>query len=154
LEKGKPAVVDADNTLGDALAVSPDKQQLVASSKHSHWLYNYIIQPDGSLKDKQSLYWLHNPGNDDTTDIHSMAFDTLGNLYVATSIGVQVCDQNGRVRAILPLPAGSVTSLWWGGEQMDTLSVSCHGKIYQRKLKVRGALSSDKAIKPVSQGAG
>jgi len=152
--KGKATTVDTDNLLGDALAISPDKQQLVASIKHAHWLYDYIIRPDGSLTDKQTLYWLHNPDNNDTTDIHSIAFDTSGNLYVATPIGVQVCDQNGRVRAILSLPEGGVTSLWWGGEQMDTLFVSCHGRTYQRKLRVRGALSSDKAVKPITQGAG
>lgn len=152
--KGKAVVVEKDLNLGDALAVSPDKAQLVVSGKHSHWLYDYTIQPDGKLSDKQTLYWLHNPGNDDTSDIHSLAFDVNGNLYVATNIGVQVCDQNGRVRAILSLPGGPITSLWFGGENFDTLFVICGNKLYYRKLKVTGAKSSEKAVKLVSQGAG
>ncbi|MEP6949819.1 MAG: SMP-30/gluconolactonase/LRE family protein [Ginsengibacter sp.] len=152
--KGKTVVMDNDASLGDALAVSPDKTQLVVSGKHSHWLYDYIIQPGGKLTEKQRLYWLHNPGNDDTSEIHSFAFDTNGNLYVATEIGVQICDQNGRVRAILSLPGGSVASLWFDPENLDTLYVTSGAKIYKRKLKVTGAPSSQKAIKPVSQGEG
>ena len=152
--KKKVRVVDKDDQLGDALAVSPDKAQLVVSGKHSHWLYDYIIQPDGALTYKQKLYWLHNLGNDDTSEVHSMAFDTHGNLYVATEMGVQVCDQNGRVRAILSLPEGAVTSLWFGVEKLDTLFISCSGKLFRRKLKVTGAPSSQKATIPESQGPG
>lgn len=152
--KGKAMVVDMDAGLGNALAVSPDKRQLVVSGKHSHWLYDYIIQPDGKLTDKQTLYWLHNPGNDDKSEVQSLAFDINGNLYAATAIGVQVCDQNGRVRAILSLPGGPVTSLWFGGEKSDTLFVTSGGKLYKRKLKVTGASSSQKAVIPASQGAG
>ncbi|WP_214072394.1 alpha/beta hydrolase-fold protein [Mucilaginibacter sp. dw_454] len=151
--KGKKIIADHDENLGYALAVSPDKKQLVVSVRHSHWLYDYTIQPDGKLTDKQTLYWLHNPGNNDTTDVHSIAFDTNGNLYVATEIGVQVCDQNGRVRAILSLPDGAINTLWFGGEKLDTLFVICGNKLYRRKLKATGAVSSQKAITPPSQGA-
>ena len=83
-----------------------------------------------------------------------MEFDTNGNLYVATELGVQVCDQNGRVRAILSLPGGAVSSLSFGGEKLDTLFVICGGKLYKRKLRATGAPSSQKAATPPSQGAG
>jgi gluconolactonase len=152
--KKKARVMDKDSNLGYALAVSPDKGQLVVSGKHSDWLYNYIIQPDGTLAHKQRLYWLHNPGNNDTREVRSMAFDTTGNLYVATEMGVQICDQNGRVRAILSLPGGAVTSLWFGGEKLNYLFVTCEGKVYKRKLKITGMLPSQKAISPPSQGGG
>jgi len=151
---GKTIILDKDAMLGSALAISPDKLQLVASGKHSHWLYDYIIHPDGTLADKQTLYWLHDPGNNDTSEVQSLAFDTNGNLYVATDIGVQVCDQNGRVRAILSLPGGPVSELWFDPANLNILFVKCGGKLYKRKLKVTGAPPSQKAITPLSQGAG
>jgi gluconolactonase len=58
------------------------------------------------------------------------------------------------VRAILPLPGGAVTSLWFGGEKFNDLFVTCRGKIYKRKLKATGILPSQKAISPPSQGGG
>jgi gluconolactonase len=152
--KGKTVVMDKDVNLGNALAVSPDKGQLIVSGKHSHWLYDFSIQSDGTLADKQRLYWLHNPGNEDTAEVRSLAFDTDGNLYVATELGVQVCDQNGRVRAILSLPGGAVSALWFGGEKLNTLFVSSGGKVYKRRLNATGSLSSQKAVLPKSQGGG
>ncbi len=152
--KGKSVVVDKDAGLGNTFAISPDKKQLVVSARHSHWLYNYIIQADGTLKHKQKLYWLHNPGNEDEMEIGSLAFDRNGNLYVASSLGVQICDQNGRVRGILSLPAGAVMDLWFGKANLDTLFVICGGKTLKRKLNTKGSLSTQQTIKPVSQGGG
>ncbi|QNF34481.1 SMP-30/gluconolactonase/LRE family protein [Adhaeribacter swui] len=152
--KNKTRVVDQDQNLGNAIAISPDKKQLIASIKHSSWLYNYTVEPNGTLANKQKLYWLHNPGNEDNREISSMAFDELGNLYVATELGIQVCDQNGRVRAILPLPSGQPIALWFDQETPDFLFVKTTDKVYRRQLKVKGVHSTQEAVIPKSQGAG
>ncbi len=62
------------------------------------------------LKDNQPtcgepFYWLH---NDDSRplDIQTITFDGNGNLWAVTNLGIQICDQNGRVRGILRLPQG------------------------------------------------
>jgi sugar lactone lactonase YvrE len=72
-----------------------------------------VIQPDGSLRDKQPYFWLHMTDIPNDSGAEDLAVDAHGNLYVATRMGVQVCDQNGRVRAILPLPTpcGAVRSV-------------------------------------------
>jgi sugar lactone lactonase YvrE len=75
---------------------------------------------------------------DDGSGAAAMAVDTQGNLYVATRMGVQVCDRNGRVEGILSLPQGEVTSLCFGGNQFNALFIVCGGKIYQRKMAVPG----------------
>lgn len=51
----------------------------------------------------QRFYWLHSYGNT-LVSKGPMAFDSKGNLFVLTDIGIQVCDQNGRVRFILEIP--------------------------------------------------
>jgi len=55
-------------------------------------------------------------------------------------MGIQVCDQNGRVRAILPLPtpSGPVRSLCFAGPQFDILYVTDGVHVFRRRLKVRG----------------
>lgn len=50
-----------------------------------------------------------------------MVFDENGNLYAASEMGIQVCDQNGRVRAILTLPSGRISSVIFGGRNNDVL---------------------------------
>jgi hypothetical protein len=85
-----------------------------------------------------------------------LALDIHGNLYVATRMGIQVCDQNGRVRAILPLPtpSGPVLSLAFGGEHFDTLYATDGKQVFARKLKVPGYPQFSKPVKVTSHGAG
>ena len=52
---------------------------------------------------EQRFYWLHSYGNAPVSK-GPMDFDSKGNLFVLTDIGIQVCDQNGRVRFILEIP--------------------------------------------------
>jgi sugar lactone lactonase YvrE len=56
------------------------------------------------MSQRQRFYWLHMTDIPNNSGAQDLAVDTHGNLYVATRMGIQVCDQNGRVRAILPLP--------------------------------------------------
>ena len=76
-----------------------------------------------------------------------MLFDAKGYLYVATAVGVQICDQNGRVRAILSLPGGSVESIAFAGNNLFAIS---GGKLYVRKLLRSGVHQGS----PKSEGQG
>jgi hypothetical protein len=112
------------------------------------------MNEDRSLSSGQQWYWLHNSDNYDWQEKGNMAFDTDGNLYVATPMGVQVCDHNGRVRAILSLPSGGVSSLCFAGENKDILFIVSGGKVYYRKFKIKGMTSDMQPVKVQSQGAG
>ena len=68
-------------------------------------VWQYILR-DGELTCGEPFYWLHNDDNSRPLDIQSITFDGNGNLWAATNIGIQICDQNGRVRGILRLPQG------------------------------------------------
>ena len=68
-------------------------------------VWQYILQ-DGQPTWGEPFYWLHNDDNSRPLDIDSITIDGKGNLWAATATGLQVCDQNGRVRAILRLPNG------------------------------------------------
>lgn len=68
-----------------------------------------------------------------------MRVDRDGRLYVATRMGIQICDQAGRVNCIVPTPNGRVSNIAFGGEHFDSLLATCGDKVYIRKLKVKGA---------------
>lgn len=80
-----------------------------------------------------------------------MAFDAKGNLYVATTMGVQVCDHNGRVRAILSLPAGRVDALAFSG---NYLFVQCGARLFVRRLHATSYNSWETPVSYKSQGQG
>jgi sugar lactone lactonase YvrE/enterochelin esterase-like enzyme len=138
---GEKQVVDTGLRYANGITLSPDQTLLYAADYRSHWIYAYQIQPDGSLAAKQRFHWLHAPDNADDAGADGMRVDRDGRLYVATRLGIQVCDQAGRVQCILPTPNGRVANLCFGGEKFDTLFATCGDKVYRRKLKVVGANS-------------
>lgn len=132
-------IVDTGLRFANGVTMSPDQTLLYVADYRSHWVYSYQIQPDGTLAFKQRYYWLHVPDHDDDSGADGLRMDRDGRLYVATRLGVQVCDQPGRVQCILPTPNGKVSNLCFGGENFDTLFATCGDKIFKRKLKVQGA---------------
>ncbi len=134
----------------NGIALSPDQTLLYAADYRSHWVYSYVIQPDGTLAHPQRYYHLHSRDEDDESFADGLKVDRDGNLYVATRLGIQICDQAGRVNAIIPTPNGRITNLVFGGENFDTLYASCNDKVYKRKLKVRGANAWEPPHKPTA----
>ena len=133
----------------------PSGKLEISVEENSNWLRCAIVRPDGSRTADAQFYWLHNPDNHSLEGpiARDLAFDTLGNLYVLTPFGIQVCDQNGRVRAILNLPDGvkAASSLCFIGQ---TLYVLGDGAVYVRGLKHTAWNPGDGFITPPSQGQG
>ena len=138
---------------GTEIAIYPNGTMLVASEKNSNWIISYIIAPDGTLQAGQQFYWLHNTDNHNNTPYGNIAFDTLGNLYAATPIGIQICDHNGRVRGILPLPGAGrkVDAIAFIGNRLFAKSGD---KLYVRELLKTGHNSWNAPIDVKSQGQG
>lgn len=145
---GSKQVVDSGLRYANGIALSPDQSLLYVADYRSHWVYSYVIQPDGTLAHKQRFYWLHEADAEDQSFADGLKVDTDGRLYVATGLGVQVCDQAGRVNLILPTPNGRITNLVFGGPQFDILYATCNDKVYKRKVKVTGANAWAPPIKP------
>jgi SMP-30/Gluconolactonase/LRE-like region len=108
------------------------------------------VQPDGSLAHKQRYYHLHVPDDADDAGADGMRVDRDGRLYVATRMGIHVCDQAGRVNCIIPTPNGKISNLCFGGAQFDVLYATCGDKVYKRKVKVKGANAFQEPIKPAA----
>jgi sugar lactone lactonase YvrE len=146
--KGGKREVDAGLLFANGVTVSPDQTLLYVADSRSHWVYSYQVQPDGTLKHKQRYYHLHVPDHADDSGVDGLCVDRDGRLYAATRMGVQVCDQAGRVNFILPTPNGKAANLTLGGPAFDTLFVCSGDKVYSRKLKVKAAPAWDKPVKP------
>ncbi|MBR4148723.1 MAG: SMP-30/gluconolactonase/LRE family protein [Rikenellaceae bacterium] len=151
--KGAITVVNDGLNCGTSLAIYPDHRLLICNEPNTRWLLSYVVDEQGQPMAGQRFYWLHNTTGDDSQQVGQMTFDENGNLYVATAMGVQICDQNGRVRAILPLPdSAAIRSLAFVGTKFYV--VNERGEIYVRELKVAGAQPWQSATSPKSQGQG
>jgi hypothetical protein len=125
----------------EACHASTDQSLLAVNDVNSRWVWSFQIQPDGSLLNGQPFYRLEAPDESSEVDPSGMTFDTEGFLYVATSLGVQICDQAGRVVAILNPPLGSdgLGNVFFAGPNLQWLYATDGDKLYRRLMKHRGA---------------
>lgn len=133
-------------------ATSPDGKLFTETEPHSDWLVSYTIDEKGKKSNRQQYYWLHNTLHQ-YYDIIGMLYATDGNLYVATKMGIQVCDHSGRVRAILPYPtANNIVSFAF--EDNNLYIKDINGKIFIRKINATAHPQGAPNITYKSQGEG
>jgi gluconolactonase len=148
--KGEKKVVDQGLKFANGICLSPDQSLLYVADSRSHWVYSYQVRPDGSLAHKQKYFHLHVPDTADDSGADGLRVDRDGRLWVATNMGLQVCDQAGRVNCIIPTPNKRVANLTFGGPAFDTLYVAAGDKVYSRKVKVNGVNNYQPPIKPAA----
>ena len=146
--QGEKKVVDTGLKFSNGICLSPDQSLLYVADSRTHWLYSYQIQADGSLAHKQKYFHLHEPDTAEDSGPDGVRCDRDGRVWVATRMGLQVCDQPGRVNCIIPTPNGKVSNLTFGGENFDVLYCTCGDRVYSRKVKVKGANGWDAPNKP------
>jgi gluconolactonase len=146
--KGEKRVVDSGLRFPNGITLSPDQTLLYVADYRSHWVYSYQVRADGSLAYKQKYFHLHVPDTADESGADGIRVDRDGRLYVTTAMGIQVCDQPGRVNCIIPTPNGRIANLCFGGPDFNTIFATCGDRVYRRKVKVTGANAYQAPIKP------
>lgn len=121
----------------NGIALSPDQRAVVVADYRGEWVYRAEVREDGTLGELREFARMRSPGEAESL-ADGLKFDTMGRLYVATRLGVQVCDEAGRVIAVIPTPNGKITNLVFGGPEFDVLYATCNEAVYRRKVKVRG----------------
>ena len=108
---------------------------------------------NGLLAAKQKYFYVHLVSGSTGSGAAGMTVDTKGQLYVATEMGVQVCDQAGRVQSIISPPRKAmISSVIFGGPNLDELYVTCGNQVYKRKTKAKGVLTFQEPVKPAAPG--
>ncbi len=152
---GEKVRLDKDLKGASGLALSPDGLWLFVTQSLSRAGLSYRVRSDGTLDAREAFYDFYVPAWADDSGAAGIGMDSGGRAYVATRMGVQVFDRNGRVAAILPLPGnGAATGLCFGGHDFDTLYVASGGKVYRRKLHVPGVPPWAAPVKLPPWGAG
>jgi enterochelin esterase-like enzyme/sugar lactone lactonase YvrE len=151
---GTPAADAVPVDRPGGVMLTPDQTILLVSDRAGRFVYSYQVQPDGRLAHGQPYFHLHVREEAAGSEAGAMATDANGYLYVVTDLGVQVCDQPGRVNGIIALPwrspasAGAPGAITFGGAALSELYLSTPAGIYARKTRVTGVLPSQPPVKP------
>ncbi len=131
------------------MCFSPDQTLAYLGSRDSANEVNVIhLKSDGGLSAIQPFCLLQQDIGGHHLSVGGLCVDTNGWLYVATSLGIQVCDQAGRVNFIIPTPK-QPHDVCFGGKDLSELFIACGDAIYKRPTKAHGIVSGQMApIKP------
>ena len=138
--EGDQRVVHEGIGYPNGIVLSPDQRLLAVADYATKWVWSFTVERDGSLGNGQPFYRLETADAPLDAAADGMTFDSEGYLYVATRGGIQVCDQAGRVTAIIGKPQDSaLANVVFGGPDLDTLYVAAEDKIFRRVVRRRGA---------------
>ena len=156
---GRPRVVyqGGEIAVPTGVGISPDQAMLVVADAQSKYQWSFQIAPDGSLINGEPFYrvetpdtgWrLETPKTAWMTGAHEVMEDTNGQVFFDTPIGIQICEQNGRVSDILnPPEIGEISSIAFVGNETNWIYAAEGGKLFRRPVKVSAA-PVDTAVKP------
>jgi len=132
-----PATGGIDRPNG--VVMSPDQALLMVADSLGKWVWSFQIQPDGGLAHGQPFYRLESMDDSSASGADGMTVDTEGYLYVTTRLGLQICDQPGRVTAVARNPLGQrLSNAVFAGPAMDMLYVTAGDKVFRRKVNRKG----------------
>lgn len=112
------------------------------NSSKENFVWAYDVNDDGTISNGRKFAELRLTGNvldrkGKSSSADGMAIDTMGNIYVATYLGVQIFDSQGDFTGVINLPSFPV-SLGFGGEDMKTLYIVSYDKIYEIPTQMKG----------------
>lgn len=142
---------NAEFQMINGVLLSPDGKTLyVCSTYHmegkiseaENFVWAYDVNDDATVSNKRKFGELFVPisewenGTKNTT-ADGMTIDSDGNLYVATDIGLQIFSPDGTFIGKLHTPTFPVSACF-GGENNDTIYMTCWDKIYSIKTNKTG----------------
>ena len=146
--KGTKKTVHEGLDFPNGIILSPDQSKLMCVDMRSKCVWIFQVMPDGSLANGQPYYHLETWDTDAQSGGDGMTMDTEAHLYVATRLGIQICEAPGRVVAIVNNPQNlQPSNCVFGGPNLDYLYSTNREKVFRRKLRRKG-LRSWTALKP------
>lgn len=131
-----------------AFVPTADQAFMHVIPKDRPFSWHFLIGAEKQLEHRQRFGYLHLPYMERGSGVSAMAIDDRGTLLVASSAGIQVLDQLGRVNMIVRKPPTKdpISGMSFGGPMRDILYVTAGESVYARKLNTRGVVTSEAPV--------
>jgi gluconolactonase len=155
-EKGQRRVVYNGGEIMSptALTLTPDQAMLLVGDGMDRYQWSFQIAADGSLVNGEPFQRLEMPEEGLFSGVRGLTVDSLGYMWAASAVGIQVCEQPGRCTNILNKPefnATPISSIAFGGPDRAWLYVTQGGKIFRRQTRRTGVVAWE-PVKPPQPG--
>jgi sugar lactone lactonase YvrE len=147
----KPAMFAlTDMTTPAVLTLSPDQAMIDVGDAQSRFCWSFQIAADGAPINGEPFFRVDMPELSPASQVAGATVDSIGQVYFATGLGIQFCEQNGRCAGILSKPelSGAVSDVAFGGPERNWLFVAQNGKIFRREVKSKGVTAWQPVMPP------
>ncbi|MGC2659964.1 MAG: SMP-30/gluconolactonase/LRE family protein [Bryobacteraceae bacterium] len=140
--KGNKRAVNNEVEYPNGVRFSPDQSLLYVNDTKGRYVWSFQVAADGSLQYGEPFFRLETDDIETASGADGMTVDDQGFVYVVTRVGLQVCDQAGRVEAILRKPQpGHFSNAVFGGPDLQTLYVTAGNSVFRRRLQRKGVVA-------------
>ncbi|MBA7544221.1 hypothetical protein ES705_36573 [subsurface metagenome] len=143
-----------DFAMPNGILLSPDGKTLYVNNTYDdeewwnvdsdkdNFVWAYDVNENGTVSNGRKFAELYMPPEvlnrkGKTSGADGMTIDELGNIYVATYMGLQIFNKKGEFIGIINFPVFPV-SCCFGDEDMKTIYATCYDKIYRIRTNVKG----------------
>ena len=113
----------------NGLAFTPDESHLLIADTQKECIYKFVVDSAGDIHEKTLFCTVGRPDG--------IKFDTIGNLFVASTEGIVVFDSQGDRLAVFETPKRPA-NLAFGGEDYKTLYIMARTDFYSIRVANSG----------------
>lgn len=121
----------------NGLALSPDKKLLYVDDTENKNVFVFDIQPDGTAINQRVFCVLNMPNGTNTSGADGLKVDRDGNLYITSTLGVQIFNSAGVWQKTIEVPE-QPTNVAFGDSDWSTLFITARTGLYSIELTARG----------------
>ncbi|MEJ2567823.1 MAG: SMP-30/gluconolactonase/LRE family protein, partial [candidate division WOR-3 bacterium] len=116
----------------NGIILSPDEKTLYVISSMQKDMWAYPVISPGELGEGSIFCELSQAKGKDNSGGDGVSIDSKGNLYIASELGVQIFNLEGKLLGIIKFPE-QPANVTFGGPNMKTLYVTARTSLYSAK---------------------
>lgn len=129
--------ISGDFNRPNGLALSPDKKLLYVDDTENKNVFVFDVQFDGSALNQRVFCVLNMPAGTSSSGADGLKVDSDGNLYVTSTLGVQIFSSAGVWQKTITVPE-LPANVAFGGPDWSTLFITARTGLYSTQLTTHG----------------
>ena len=135
--QGQVTRLGSDLAAPNGIILSPDEKSLYVVPSMQKEMMVYPVRGPGKIGRGRVLCGLEQPPGSDSSGGDGLAIDTKGNLYITSSLGVQVFSPQGGLLGMIELPE-QPANVTFGGPGHKTLYATARTSLYSIPMEAVG----------------
>lgn len=127
-----------DRTAPNGVILSPDETVLYVIPSMEKQMWAYPVESPGKLGAGRVFCELRQGPGQSNSGGDGLTVDTQGNLYITSSLGLQIFDPAGKALGIISIPGEQPANVTFGGPDRRTLYITARTSLYSVETEATG----------------